>query len=97
MRQSMGAMIAKIAVGALFIVSPLTTGEASTIVTGLIIGLALIAWGLLPYIKAKRTKRENVDAQFEKMQTEANAAKVCKACGATTKGLYCEYCGSRLD
>ncbi|MCQ2512526.1 MAG: hypothetical protein MJ092_03970 [Lachnospiraceae bacterium] len=33
----------------------------------------------------------------EKAQAELNAVKVCKSCGAATKGHFCEYCGSKLD
>ncbi len=54
MRQSMGAMIAKIAIGALFVITSLTMGDAASIAVGMIIGIALIAWGLIPYIKAKK-------------------------------------------
>ena len=52
-----GGTIAKIAIGLIFIAVPYTkteTGKAqelSVIVMGLIIGLALIAWALIPYLK----------------------------------------------
>ncbi len=107
MRQSTGAMVAKIAVGALFVVSGLTTDWAKeattsdplgTAVISIVIGLALIAWGLLPYLSAKKKRAQAAaEAAAEKAAAEQrtlNAPWVCSACGASTKGLVCEYCGT---
>lgn len=100
MRQSTGAMIAKIAVGVLFIISAFATGTVGATLTGIVIGLALIAWGLLPWYKIKKAEQ---DAAAEARAAEeaaafarANAPKTCPACGAKTKGETCEYCGSPL-
>ena len=108
MRQSMGAMIAKIAFGVLFVVTGITTnwaekGESDPLATALIsvvFGLALIAWGFLPWLQAKK-KREAAAAKEEAARKEAeyirmNAPKLCPACGAATKGERCEYCGTPL-
>lgn len=100
MRQSMGAMIAKIAVGVLFFCVAFTTGSAGAVITGIVIGLALIAWGLLPWLLSRlKAKKElaSVDAaRAAEEERAANAPKVCPACGANTKGTVCEYCGAKL-
>ena len=109
MRQSGGAMIAKIAFGALFVISGLTTdwrGDDYTadpigsMLLSIVIGLALIAWGVVPWWKAKRQREEDAArAEAERKAAEArrlNAPKLCPACGATTRGECCEYCGTPL-
>ena len=107
MRQSMGAMIAKIGFGALFVISGFTGGIPAMsesvgggigyIFTGLILGAALIAWGLLPYLKAKKEKEAAAaQAAASREATEfarMNTPWTCPACGAKTKGNACEYCG----
>ena len=104
MKQSMGAMIAKVAFGALFVISGFTamakqdsTGDAiGTLLVGLVIGAALIAWGLVPYLKAKKAS-DAAAAQAAAAAFELrNAPKKCPACGAMTKGDVCEYCGAAL-
>ena len=80
--------------------------EASVTVDGEIVGktgpgiLALIAWGVVPWLTAKK-KREAAAASAEAARIAAeqqrlNEPKLCPACGATTKGLRCEYCGTPL-
>ena len=105
MRQSKGAMIAKIAFGALFLLSGLTTDWASdetgAMLMSILLGLALIAWGLVPRLKAKK-KLAEAAAQAEaarqaEQQRLLNEPKLCPACGATTKGKCCEYCGTFLN
>ncbi len=46
--------------------------------------------------RAKAEELKYKEAQ-RRVQEEMNAVKVCKSCGAATKGNYCEYCGSKLD
>lgn len=102
MRQSTGAMIAKIAAGALFVfVGIFQNGEKwqfSMFATGLVLGAALIAWGLLPYLKVKKAQREAAEAEAAAAEAERLALEnepwICPACKATTKGAVCEYCGS---
>lgn len=100
MRQSMGVMIAKIAVGLVFICAAFATGTAGATITGIIIGLALIAWGLLPYLLPKLEAKKAAEAEAAAIAAEAerraNMPKVCPACGAHTKGMKCEYCGAVL-
>ena len=108
MRQSTGAMIAKIAVGALFLISGVTTDWHSpeysepvgAMIFSLIIGLALIAWGLVPWLLAKKKLRDAAAKAEAQRQAEEyrrlNEPKLCPACGATTKGTRCEYCGTAL-
>jgi len=57
MKQSKPAMIVKIAVGALFALCsvPLAAqGDFVSFSVGLVIAAALIAWGIVPYIRAQR-------------------------------------------
>lgn len=89
MRQSLGAMIAKIAIGALFVISAFGTGSVGGVLTGIVIGAALIAWGLVPYIKAKKLVQKQ-DAE------NVTTLKKCENCGAFSTGDRCEYCGSKL-
>jgi len=100
MRQSLGAMIAKIAIGAIFFFASFGTGSAGGVITGMIVGLALIAWGLLPWLMPRLKAKQEADAQAAAAAAEAerlaNAPKICPACGAHTKGQKCEYCGAPL-
>lgn len=100
MRQSRGAMIAKIAIGALFIIAGFMSPEGGWSVgyflTALVVGGALIAWGLLPYIRAKKEASAEAEARTEAKIAAENEPKVCPSCGAQTKGRFCEYCGSKL-
>ena len=110
MNQSIGAMIAKIAAG-LFCIAAMfqeSVTEVGTVVAGCVIGLALIAWGVVPFVKEKLDEKKEAARkaeQAEKRRLEAEAQrkeesekpKYCKRCGASTKGKVCEYCGSPLD
>lgn len=98
MRQSMGAMIAKIAVGVMFLLVALTSGdlEGGARAVGIVMAAALIAWGLLPYFKAKKA-RDAAAAETAASRAAAEFARLntpwtCPACGAKTKGDACEYC-----
>ena len=109
MRQSNGAMIVKIGMGAVFLISAFTTDWAeqspgsalAPMLLSIVFGLAFLAWGVLPWWNAKR----RIAAAEAKKQAEAaaaeqarlNAPKHCPNCGAATKGETCEYCGSPLD
>lgn len=96
MRQSMGAMIAKIAIGALFVVSAFRTDSASSVLVGIIIGLALIAWGVLPWLKVRQAKSA-ADREIIDQEAAASAElKMCQHCGAVSSGDTCEYCGMPL-
>ncbi len=109
MRQSAAAMTAKIAFGALFLISGLTTNwseradvanPVASMLLSIALGLALIAWGLIPRLKADRIKaaeKKAKEAELEAQRLQAeNEVKVCPACGAATRGLSCEYCGTPL-
>ena len=108
MRQSRGAMIAKFVIGALFLISGLTTNWTNEspsdplgpMLISIVLGLGLIAWGLIPLLSAKK-KLAAAEAQARAAQEaeeyrRMNEPKVCPACGATTKGTVCEYCGTPL-
>ena len=110
MDKSIGKMIAKIAAG-LFIIASMFSGndvQFSTVAVGLVVGLALIAWAIVPYLAEKKREKAMQDrlaATEEKrrreleaqLKAEAEKPKYCSKCGATTKGKVCEYCGSPLD
>lgn len=101
MRQSQGAMIAKIVIGVLFIVSAFTTGSVGATLVGIVIGLGLIAWGFLPWYLAKKAAAAEVARLAAEKAAEEekrlNAPKICPTCGAKTKGEVCEYCGAPLE
>lgn len=93
MRQKPGAMIAKIAIGLMFFFVSFGMEDASSVVIGLVIGLALIAWGLLPWLLPRLKEKK---AEAAAAEAAAKEAKLCPYCGAPTKGDTCEYCGSPL-
>ncbi len=110
MRQSGGAMVAKIAFGVLFLISAVTTdwkndpdtalNPLGPMLISVVLGIALILWGLIPWLTAKK-KREAAEKRAEAERQAAeyrrlNEPKLCPACGATTKGVTCEYCGTPL-
>ena len=99
-RPSVGAMIAKIVFGLLFIavgISPSNQEPSlSFFLIGFIIGGGLIAWGIVPFLKAKKQKKEEEKLLAEAKRQLANEPKKCPSCGAVTKGSVCEYCGSKL-
>lgn len=41
-------------------------------------------------------EQAKVDAELQQMKEEADAVGSCPACGAVSKGRFCEYCGSRI-
>ena len=104
--KSIGGTIAKIAFGALFLavgILPDSDMEAGGHAAGIIIGLALIAWGVVPYIIAwreyKEDERDRLAAEARRRAEEeriANAPHKCPSCGATAHGNECEYCGAPL-
>ena len=110
-KPSVGWMIAKIALGVMFIgVSFGDPGEsdgAAYLVVGLALGLALIAWGLIPWLRFRkeekrreeekdRQRAEEVRRREEEREARENRVYVCPGCGATGKGKVCEYCGTKL-
>ena len=96
MRQTQGAMIAKIVVGVICIISAFATETAGAALVGIIVGLGVIAWGLLPWWKVKKAEKAAAAAAAAEAQAKIDAQKVCPFCGAPTKGEVCEYCGSPL-
>lgn len=106
MRQSKGAMIAKLAFGAIFVISAFgafaeglkesVATAIGSLLVGLVLGAALIAWALLPYFKAKKDREAAAARAAAEDFARRNAPKKCPACGAMTKGENCEYCGAPL-
>ena len=96
MRQTQGAMIAKIAVGVICIVSAFGTGTSGATLVGIVVGLALIAWGLLPWWKVKKAEKAAAAAAAAEARAKIEEKKICPACGALSSGEICEYCGTPL-
>ena len=110
-KPSVGGTIAKIAIGVMFIgVSfgdPGETDRTAFLAVGLTLGLALVAWGLFPWLRAwkeekrlrleeERQREERALLRAEQKAEKENAVRVCPNCGATGRGRVCEYCGSKL-
>ena len=97
MRQSIGAMIAKIAIGVIFLITAFTKElDLAARGIGVVIAAALVAWGLIPYLKAKKAREAEAARGVEAEIARQNVPKKCPACGAMTKGDVCEYCGATL-
>lgn len=110
-KPSVGAAIAKIAFGVMFIGvcfgEPKESDPVSYLVVGLALGLALIAWGLIPWLRVwkeekrlrleeERQKEESERLRAERKAEKENELRTCPNCGATGRGSVCEYCGSKL-
>ena len=110
MRQTMVGMVLKILFGLLFFCVSVDSGEGAAwdfpyFLTCLILGGALIAWAVVPWIRANRESAElialdecmSVVVKDRKKRAEQTAEpKICPGCGATSIGPVCEYCGTRL-
>lgn len=105
MKQTYFAMFAKIFIGFLMIFAGFHPKEGESplgyFLFCFVIGAAILAWGLVPFILAKLKKKEKTriyfQADVEPDELAKNLQRKCKACGALTSGDYCEYCGSPLD
>ena len=106
----MVGMVLKILFGLLFFCVSVDSGEGAAwdfpyFLTCLILGGALIAWAVVPRIRANRESAElialdecmSVVVKDRKKRAEQTAEpKICPGCGATSIGPVCEYCGTRL-
>lgn len=72
-------------------------GWFSTSVIAMIIGLAFLAWLIIPAIKVKKAEADAEAEYHETMKRIDNSVSICPHCGARTKGTVCEYCGSPLE
>lgn len=60
MRQTKAAMLVKISAGVLFFVCSVPfafSGNIPSFICGLAISVALVSWGVVPYLKSKRGRR----------------------------------------
>ena len=112
---SVGGTIAKIAFGLMFIAVSIFPGdeplEAGAVAVGIILGLALVAWGVVPYIIAWNSMKKSekkiqqieddrrAEEEWQRKQIERaeNAPHHCPNCGANAHGRECEYCGAPLN
>ena len=99
MKQSTGAMIAKIAAGILFVLagfsSPDSGWSIGYFLTALVVGGALIAWGIVPYLKVQKAKKQEEVSMRKVAEQRINSTKKCASCGAIGTGEFCEYCGQK--
>lgn len=110
MQQTMVGMVLKILFGLLFFCVSVDSGEGVAwdfpyFLTCLILGGALIAWGVVPWVRANRESAELIALDermsaavkdMKKSAVQTTAPKICPGCGATSIGSVCEYCGTRL-
>lgn len=100
-KQKPWAFILKLFFGVAFICSCIGADmEAGARILGIVVGLALIAWALFPFYKAKKAidaakqrQQAEIDRQAAEEAAELEKPWTCPACGAKTKGTACEYCG----
>jgi hypothetical protein len=106
-RPTVGGTVAKVAFGALFLAISIDKPDdgdwLSYFLVSMVVGLSLIAWGLLPWLrlrKEEKKQRAMMDQlqqdQIRQRQEKLAQPKLCPACGATSSGLVCEYCGTKL-
>ena len=92
MTQTLGAMIAKIATGIIFVLAGFSSPDGGWSIgyflTALVTGGALIAWGLIPYLQARKAKQIT-----EEEKTVGTG--LCASCGAPLTTDTCEYCGRK--
>jgi hypothetical protein len=110
MKQTTVGMVLKLLFGIMFFIVSVDPGEGTEwdmayFLTCLVLGTLLIAWGLIPWLRARREagelieKDEQIRARLtaEKRRTSREyEPKVCPGCGATGTGKVCEYCGTKL-
>lgn len=110
MKQSVVGMVLKLLFGVMFFIVSIDPGEGtawdmSYFLTCLVLGVLMLAWGVIPWLKARREADELIekDEQVRNMiSAEKRRAareyppKVCPGCGATGTGKVCEYCGTKL-
>ena len=105
-KPSIGGLIAKCAAGFVFIaigIAPDPEFEAGARAMAIIIGLALVVWGIAKYYSYHKQQKlimqeiEREEQEIREMKAALNnKPRKCPYCGATTKGSVCEYCGSSL-
>ena len=98
---SVGGTIAKAFFALMFLIVAFDMEETGETLMAVVIGLALLAWAVLPWLRRKRAEQQAAReweadrrAVTAALRRERNAPWTCESCGATTKGDRCEYCGS---
>lgn len=97
---TIAGIVLKFAIGLLFIAcgfsSPSDGWTVTYFLTCLILGGALVFWGILSYKKMKADEAEKHRIEVKNRIAAQERPKTCPSCGAITKGDVCEYCGSPL-
>lgn len=88
----LGFTILKVALGVMFIFTGITMDMQSFLVA-LVLGIALIVWGLLSY---RNGKIELAAKENEKIDSKRMVARKCPGCGAEFVGNECPYCGYKF-
>ena len=88
----LGFTILKVAFGVMFIFTGITMDMQSFFVS-LVLGIALIAWGLLSYGNGKK---ELAAMEKKKVDSKRLVARKCPGCGAEFVGDECPYCGYKF-
>ena len=68
--------------------------DNSSATFGLLIGLCMIIWYVLPMIVGHNSQKKKMKAHLE---AEKKRGFICKRCGAVTHGEVCEHCGSPIS
>ena len=94
---SAGKIIARIAIGILFILAGFSTPDdgwtVSYFLTALVMGGALIAWGVCPVMQAR--KATQTPPVVPGTEEQHRTLRICACCGAPGTGDVCEYCGQK--
>lgn len=71
--------------------------EAGEAVIAILLGGGLIAWAVVPWLKARKIRAQWAEeAEIAEKET-AEIKRTCPHCGGQTRGAICEYCGQPLD
>ena len=96
MRQSIGSMIAKIVFGILFIYAGINNKEPAL---RIIIGMSLLAWGLIPFVKAKlKQSGKHLLPSFSSMKMKRKTKKekqnISRNESKRNDPWICRWCGA---
>ncbi len=91
---SIAEMLFKVIIGALFFAIGFDMESVEDVLICAILGFAVVLWGILPYVIARKRERERRNLISASAEAEISMVRICPHCGATSRGGRCEYCGS---